>query len=346
MDLRLPFSSERSLASRLSGYERRPEFLFKDDGVSLIVVLWVLTFLMFIVVEFTYSMRVEASAVTNYKDETEARFIAYGGINLALAELGGKYDIVFVDDGGRLVLGSKGVGGVKSLEVERDFVLGNGTVSYRIEDERGKLNINTLDRDGIKNLLRITGVPVTERGVIADSIIDWRDANHEFHMNGAEDDYYASLDEPYGAKDGPFDTIEELLLVRGMTPEIFYGDGNIPPEIAIKGLSSQAGSGYEGIYPYITVSGDGKVNINSADKVVLDTVFGEGRSIEIKLHRETVKHYLQPAYGGVINSRYFTVYSVGEVRGIAVGVKAHVEATADNKGVRVSYWNEEAVGIN
>ena len=56
-----------------------------------------------------------------------------------------------------------------------------------------------------------------------DSISDWRDSDDLHRVNGAENDYYLSLSPPYTAKNGPFDTVEELLWVRGVTPELFYG---------------------------------------------------------------------------------------------------------------------------
>ena len=58
---------------------------------------------------------------------------------------------------------------------------------------------------------------------IAAAIIDWIDQDDNTE-SGAETDYYATLDPPYAAKNGPFDTIEELLLVKGVTPEILYGE--------------------------------------------------------------------------------------------------------------------------
>src|SRR6185503_10932343 len=67
-----------------------------------------------------------------------------------------------------------------------------------------------------------------EAEIIADSIVDWRD-DDDFHQpNGAETEYYESLERPYRAKNAPFDTVEELLLVRGVTRELFYGDEERP----------------------------------------------------------------------------------------------------------------------
>ena len=65
--------------------------------------------------------------------------------------------------------------------------------------------------------------PGADRDTVIDSILDWRDSNRDHRLNGAEEDYYRGLDPPYSCKDGPFDVVEELLLVRGVTPELFAG---------------------------------------------------------------------------------------------------------------------------
>jgi hypothetical protein len=74
-----------------------------------------------------------------------------------------------------------------------------------------------------------------ERDIVVDSIVDWIDHNSPFHEpNGAEEEYYRALDPPYSCKDGPFDVVEELQLVRGIrdNPRLFSGgevDGKTVP---------------------------------------------------------------------------------------------------------------------
>ena len=81
--------------------------------------------------------------------------------------------------------------------------------------------------------------------IIVDSILDWKDADDLHRLNGAESDYYLSLPNPYRAKDANFDTLEELLLVRGVTPEILYGGGET-----------------KGIIQYLTLRPDSSFTIN------------------------------------------------------------------------------------
>jgi general secretion pathway protein K len=62
-----------------------------------------------------------------------------------------------------------------------------------------------------------------EKDIIVDSILDWRDNDDLRRLHGAEDEYYQSLPDPYRAKNDDFESVEELLLVKGITPEIFHG---------------------------------------------------------------------------------------------------------------------------
>jgi hypothetical protein len=106
---------------------------------------------------------------------------------------------------------------------------------FGLVDEAAKLNINYDDdvrpndgyseQDHIDRLMRIPGM--TED--VAAAIMDWQDENQDPSTSGAEDEYYATLPEPYTTKSDRFETVEELLLVRGMTRQMLYGDGTAPP---------------------------------------------------------------------------------------------------------------------
>lgn len=95
------------------------------------------------------------------------------------------------------------------------------------------------------------------RGII-DSLIDWMDSGdgdgeEEY---GAENNYYRSLDPPYSCKNGPVESIDELLLVKGITSELLYGTDERPP-----------------LAPLLTAwDSDGKININTADALLLQSL--------------------------------------------------------------------------
>ena len=95
----------------------------------------------------------------------------------------------------------------------------------RIFNESGKISLNGLtDASGImvNNLLVNLGSPPEEANRIVDSILDWKDEDDLHRLNGAESDYYQSLPHPYKARNADFESLEELLLVKGVTPDILY----------------------------------------------------------------------------------------------------------------------------
>lgn len=304
------------------------EAIGSESGFSMILVLVIMALLMIIAAEFMYTVRVESGSTRNFKDGASAHGLAMAGINMAMAEILGDYDIVGLDENGALAFYRKESGLTPHQRPDTQFPLGHGMVSYTIIDENSRINLNDAKRETMVELLRITGQEGATVDIIADSVLDWKDSNHEYHLNGAEDDYYAALPQPYSSKDGLFETVDELLLVRGMSEEVFYGVG-----------------GHTGIGHYLTVNGSGKVNINTAGEVVLVTGFGRGRADEILLRRNTVGYFDRPAYGGVITSDTFSVRSIGEVMGLRVGITAVMEKLAGKAGgpprIKVKYWKEE-----
>src|SRR5204863_8122504 len=89
-----------------------------------------------------------------------------------------------------------------------------------------RLNINTVlladnaqQGNAKKILLGLPGMTDT----IADAILDWIDPDDDQRDTGAERDYYTSLDPPYAPRNGPLGSIEELLLVKGVTPALLFG---------------------------------------------------------------------------------------------------------------------------
>ncbi|MCK4519563.1 MAG: general secretion pathway protein GspK, partial [Candidatus Omnitrophica bacterium] len=136
-----------------------------------------------------------------------------------------------------------------------------------IIDEERKININKAQRSVIERLFRIVGLSEMKAQNLSASIVDWRDKDSELSipLGSAEDRYYRNLRDPYEAKDADFEVLDELLLVRGMTGEIFD---------EIKG--------------FITIYGEGKVNINTASEDVL---------LSLGLHASVVNKILSFRYG-------------------------------------------------
>ena len=192
-----------------------------QSGIVLFLVLWVLMLLSVIAGEFCRTMRTEVNVTRNFKEGTQAYYIAVAGLNRAIAEII-RNDVVPVK--------------AESAESEEEEAIkwrintdipavpfGQGQFEVKIENESGKININKAQRGLLKMMLDGFDLEESDKDVIVDSILDWRDKDDLHRLNGAEGDYYLSLPEPYKCKNGDFDLVEELLLVKGVTPEIFYG---------------------------------------------------------------------------------------------------------------------------
>lgn len=302
-----------------------------ERGVSLVVVLWVVALLMIIATELVYTARVDSLSAANFRDEAVAQSLAIAGIHKGISEISNPYKIVALDGNGNIRFITEKD---STKEQPRSFDLGEGRVEYAIEDESGKLNLNKSSREVIVNMFMDSGVEGSALDTITDSILDWRDPNHEHHLNGAEDDYYSSLPKPYGSKDAPFDTTDELLLVRGVSPEIFYGSSQSKTD-------DTAASDFKGVSKHLTVRGDGRININTAGKEVLKAALGEGKANEILLRRATEDYYTIPYSGGVVSSGSFKINSTGIVRGIRFRISAEVEKR--DGGVKVVCWKEEGI---
>ncbi len=300
----------------------------KKGGVALILVLGVMVILTAIVGEFSYSMRTELNIVRNFKEEEESYQLALAGIERA------KIEILSIKASTYMYLNEEGilVFGEKDENLLRKGELGNGAFSYTITDGDRKLNINNAPLPQLKYIIKNTGVDITDVDTIVGSIIDWRDTNDLHMLNGAEEDYYQSLENPYSCKDGPFDIIDELLLVKGVTPEIFYGSGEKEGERK-----------YEGIAQYLTSWSSNIININTAPREVLEAVFGIEAAENIITQREAGP-ILRPVSGGAVKSSFFTVISTGT--SLNSTTKRTIKTTLKKNGQKldVLYWNDNFIG--
>jgi DNA uptake protein ComE-like DNA-binding protein len=103
---------------------------------------------------------------------------------------------------------------------------------FGLTDESSKVNINTAPAPALLRLPYMTEE-------LAAAVVDWRDTDSTPGQNGAENEYYAAAQpEPYACKNGDYETLEELLLVRGVTRQMLWGDGTAPP----LGTSSSTGT--------------------------------------------------------------------------------------------------------
>ena len=101
-----------------------------------------------------------------------------------------------------------------NLSGERDYDFG-------LVDEAGKINLNS---DAPQELLEMLLKLPNMTAELANSIIDWQDEDEDVSAGGAEGEYYLLLGEPYQCKNAPLETIEEVLLIKGGSLQLLYGE--------------------------------------------------------------------------------------------------------------------------
>lgn len=214
-----PSNDERTRPATVSlGDKDEPSASLNQRGVALLVVLWIFIFLLVVAFDFSASVREEATAAHRYSDETEGYYIALAGFERGVYEF-------LQQSAGRDALETQKRGDIFDGSWQEE-ALGGGAFRVRWVDEAGKININRADENTFRRVFTNLGVEEPNRTILVDSIMDWRDPDDLHRTNGAENEYYRALTPAYSAKNGPFDTVEDLLWVRGMTPALFNGDGD------------------------------------------------------------------------------------------------------------------------
>jgi len=250
------------MGERVARTERRLTVQLTDQrGIALLITILMLSLLVVVTMEYhrnTWRVLLDSSSfMENYR----LRAMADSGINIGLGILSmdateGESDS-FLD---------------KWATVDAEMfapLFSRGRLELKILDQTGLLPINSLvpptasgEGEGAEDnseALQVILLQLLASGKFAiedetamqtviDSLVDWLDSDDEESEFGAEESYYRSLEPAYGCRNGAVQSIEELLLVRGITPELLYGAGD-----------------KEGLIHYITVAGtEGKINLNTA----------------------------------------------------------------------------------
>ena len=221
----------------------------RERGIALLLVLWVFMVLGVLALDFARYIRDDAMAAVNFADETRGYYLALAGMNRAIFDAERARERGS-DDGAQAtgpIKRTKAMAADEGDEEEgvppdgqwHEDTFAGGRYAVRMTDEGGRVTLNKADEifltRVVTNLVR--GGNVTkgvdrrtdnEISVIVDSIIDWRDGDDLKRLHGAESDYYLGLRTPYRAKNGFFDSPEELLSIRGVSAALFYGSEGVP----------------------------------------------------------------------------------------------------------------------
>lgn len=241
--------------------------MLNRSGMALVLALMAISLLVAITVQLFTQVNWQMQASSNFRDSVSLDALNRSAINIARAALladqnTNKFDSQH-DDWNFL------------SDKELHTLLGSDKLTVNVSDLSGKLQVNALvsqEKDNNKRNQqeqlqyelwlrfltsgRFAVEDEIEAGNLIDAIRDWLDADENVRDHGAEEGHYLALAQPYTPRNGPIQSLEELLLVRGMTDDIFYGNEDYP-----------------GIIEYLTDYGaDGTININSASAQVLQAM--------------------------------------------------------------------------
>lgn len=194
-----------------------------ERGIALLMVIWIFMVLSVLSAEFSRAMRDDAIATQNLAEEVQARGVAVAGINRAIYRMLHARQNQTEDDDPDAIDTDAPPPWLPDGRWHEEPYWG-GTYGVRMIDEGGRISLNRADEALLRKVFEALGMKADEQGEIVDAIIDWRDSDDLKRLNGAEDEYYMKLPEPYHAKNGPFDSVDELLQVRGITRELFFGE--------------------------------------------------------------------------------------------------------------------------
>lgn len=211
--------------------------LSTKKGSILIVALWSLFFLGALALVLNAHISPQIILASKLKERAKCYYLAKAGVKKTI-------QIIATDE-------TIGYDALKDFYNDGQFKeLGEGEFSIALMDEERKININKASAELLKRLLGIAaGIVGPEASAIADSILDWRDGDNDAREFGAENSYYQGLSPSYPCKNKDFEVIEELLLVKGINRDIF-----------------------DKIEDVLTIYGQGAVNINTAPRIVLESL--------------------------------------------------------------------------
>lgn len=262
-------------------------------GSILVGLLWCVALLSLMVIGLLHTSRMDLLVVKNQGDRIQAHYLALAGVEKAKA-------LLYQDARDRSRTGQNHSGQLfNDAQDFKDIALGRGVyrvmrrgrqdegggVIYGVGDEESRLNVNSATTN---ELMKLDGMTQDE----AVAIIAWRSPRTSQTPGGAGPDYYTSLQPPYLPRNDSFQTVRELLMVRGITSDQLLGhdtqqNGFFDPGVEIGAESRRAGelsvdldSGWAGLLTVnsqinnVNGGGQDRVNIQSADETALETIQG------------------------------------------------------------------------
>ncbi len=307
-----------------------------NRGFALLVVIMVLLLVSFLASQLSLDVRTEQRIAANAKERDRSAILAEAGFNIALFRLMDKPVALEAEpEYGRLVGGR-----------EYTHPLKGGQVRYYAANEAGKIDLNASEPRLLELFLRYRKLSLEQATVVLDSLLDWRDPDNLLRLNGAEQEYYMHLSEPYIPRNGRIEDPSEFFLLRGAD----LLAGKFPAE------------------EVFTVHNPGKgINVNSLTPTMLDFVvngdearlqaYQEARTLHPALNATMTRQIIGDArfselepflrYEDGTSSLYYTITATGQAvasggadkqGGAGLTINALVRILAN--GYQILSWQE------
>lgn len=278
----------------------------RERGISFVIVLAVLTALVALVSGFAATQRAAVRESAGRSERLRARVLAEAGIQRAMAEL------LTVAADATLPTELADTWATLGQNGAEEFSLSSGTFRLQIVDGSGRLDLNTAPQEALTNL----GL-TTEQ---VDSLLDWREIGQAqaTRPEGAKDSYYNALPEPYNARLGPLQSVDELLLIKGFTTDALYRPGFLNENsTAASGVTP--GEEERPLADLATVvayapnddeNGDARLNLNVAQGVTARTI-----AQRLTISEPLAQTIIDGRPGGAGYTRLSQVLALGGVQG-------------------------------
>jgi len=315
------------------------KILLNERGVALILVILMISVIITVTLQLNISLRSEIYEAANLGDGMRATYAAKSGFYMGEALL--------TEDTNNFDSLNEDWAKLEAASAESGILFNGESFRLNVEDESGRIPINKIVeaveyRDLLRRFLSLPEFNLDEQQVrdIVDAVKDWIDPDDEITGFGAENMYYGGLENPYACKNAPLDCIEELLMIRGITEELYYGAGETP-----------------GIAKYLTPHGTESININTAPNLILkalsDDITGEMVSDMDEFRREEENNLsdslwyksVQGMSGITITpslittkSNTFRITSTGYLNDIRKRVIGTIERQSNDRTVRILSW--------
>jgi general secretion pathway protein K len=176
----------------------------RDSGFALLIVLWTVGFLALLGTQLVASGRSDTRLADNLKQEAALRAAADGAVAHVMFAVQAAHDPSFRADG-----------------LQREIHVGRTPVLVRIENETDRINLNTASAALLRSLIIELGAPPAQADRLAAAILDWRTSGVKARPGGAKAPEYVAAGLGFGPPGSPFQSVDELADVLGMTPALF-----------------------------------------------------------------------------------------------------------------------------